>query len=67
MLPNIAVVVNTPNPYLFGNRRGELMGLGVRFPGLVAPFMEDIAPYLPGETFPFFFTVAMFQRALLAA
>ena len=43
------------------------MGLGVRFHELVAPFMEDIAPYLPGETFPFFFTVAMFQRALLAA
>ena len=44
-----------------------MMGLGVRFHELVAPFMEDIAPYLPGETFPFFFTVAMFQRALLAA
>ena len=43
------------------------MGLGVRFHEQVAPFMENIAPYLPGETFPFFFTVAMFQRALLAA
>ena len=44
-----------------------MMGLGVRFHEQVAPFMENIAPYLPGETFPFFFTVAMFQRALLAA
>ena len=44
-----------------------MMGLGVRFHEAVSPFMEGIAPYMPGETFPFFFTVEMFQRALLAA
>ena len=44
-----------------------MMGIGVRLLEAVAPLMETIAPYLPGETFPFFFTIAMFQRALLAA
>ena len=44
-----------------------MMGLGVRFHEAVSPFMERVAPYMPGETFPFFFTVEMFQRALLAA
>jgi ABC-type Mn2+/Zn2+ transport system permease subunit len=29
--------------------------------------MESLAPYMPGEVFPFFFTMAMFQRALVAA
>ena len=44
-----------------------MMGLGVRFLEAVSPLMERVAPYMPGETFPFFFTVEMFQRALLAA
>ena len=44
-----------------------MMGLGVRFHEAVSPLMERVAPYMPGETFPFFFTVEMFQRALLAA
>ena len=44
-----------------------MMGLGVRFHEAVSPLMEAVAPYMPGETFPFFFTVEMFQRALLAA
>ncbi|MBK29558.1 MAG: hypothetical protein CMB49_02455 [Euryarchaeota archaeon] len=34
---------------------------------LVAPIMELIAPMLPGEIFPYFFTMGMFQRAILAA
>lgn len=34
---------------------------------LVAPVLEFIAPMVPGEIFPYFFTMEMFQRALLAA
>ena len=44
-----------------------MMGLGVRFHKAVSPLMERVAPYMPGEIFPYFFTVEMFQRALLAA
>ena len=43
------------------------MGLGVWLHDLVSPIMEAIAPYLPGETFPYFFTIEMFQRVLLAS
>ncbi len=34
---------------------------------LFSPLMEAIAPAVPGEVFPFFFTMELFQRALLAA
>jgi len=34
---------------------------------LFSPLMEAIAPVVPGEIFPFFFTMELFQRALLAA
>lgn len=44
-----------------------MMGLGVEFHKAVSPLMEAVAPYMPGEIFPYFFTVEMFQRALLAA
>ena len=44
-----------------------MMGLGVQFHDAVSPLMERVAPYMPGEIFPYFFTVEMFQRALLAA
>ena len=44
-----------------------MMGLGVWLHELVSPGMEAIAPYIPGEVFPYFFTVAMFQRVLLAS
>ena len=30
------------------------------------PFRE-IAPYMPGDVFPYFFTLEMFQRSLVAA
>ena len=40
-----------------------MMGLGVWLHELVSPIMEAIAPYLPGDIFPYFFTVGMFQRA----
>ena len=43
------------------------MGLGVWLHELVSPFMEGIAPYLPGDVFPYFFTLDMFQRVLLAS
>ena len=44
-----------------------MMGLGTFILELVAPIMELIAPLLPGEIFPYFFTMGMFQRAMLAA
>ena len=43
------------------------MGLGVRLLEVLSPIMEAIAPFLPGETFPYFFTIEMFQRVLLAS
>lgn len=44
-----------------------MMGLGVLLLDLISPFMEAIAPVIPGEIFPYFFTMELFQRALLAA
>ena len=44
-----------------------MMGLGTTILDLVGPVMEFIAPIAPGETFPYFFTMEMFQRALVAA
>jgi len=43
------------------------MGLGEWLLAGTAPIMEALAPIVPGETFPFFFTMELFQRALLAA
>ena len=43
------------------------MGLGTFILDLLEPIMEFIAPILPGEIFPYFFTMRMFQRAILAA
>ena len=43
------------------------MGVGAIILKLVAPFLEFIAPVIPGEIFPYFFTMEMFQRALIAA
>ena len=34
---------------------------------LVSPYFELIGPMMPGEVFPYFFTMEMFQRALLSA
>ena len=34
---------------------------------IVAPFLEFISPIMPGEIFPYFFKMEMFQRAFLAA
>jgi zinc transport system permease protein len=44
-----------------------MMGLGVILLDLVAPFMETFAPLVPGDVFPYFFKMELFQRALLAA
>ena len=43
------------------------MGIGVMLLEMVSPLMEAVAPYVPGDIFPFFFSLEMFQRALLAA
>ena len=43
------------------------MGLGTAILEVTAPVMEFFAPLMPGEIFPYFFTMEMFQRALLAA
>ena len=43
------------------------MGIGVMLLEMVSPLMEAVAPYVPGEIFPYFFSLEMFQRALLAA
>lgn len=41
--------------------------IGTTILGFVAPYLERLAPFVPGEIFPYFFTMEMFQRALLAA
>lgn len=33
---------------------------------LVTPFMESVSDVVPGEVFPYYFTMEMFQRAILA-
>lgn len=43
------------------------MGLGSFLMDIFSPLMESIAPLIPGEVFPYFFTMELFQRALLAA
>lgn len=43
------------------------MGLGVVVLDFIAPYFELMAPLMPGEVFPYFFTMELFQRALLAA
>ena len=44
-----------------------MMGIGTFILDLVAPILEFIAPIVPGDIFPYFFTMELFQRALLAA
>ena len=41
--------------------------IGSRILEFVAPGLESLAPKVPGEIFPYFFTMKMFQRALLAS
>ena len=42
-------------------------GLGLEFLKVVAPLLESLAPIMPGNTFPRFFTMEMMQRSLLAS
>tara|TARA_B100001250_G_scaffold412900_1_gene445373 strand:- start:811 stop:1725 length:915 start_codon:yes stop_codon:yes gene_type:complete len=43
------------------------MGVGSILLQIFIPLMELIGPMMPGETFPHFFTMELFQRALLAS
>ena len=43
------------------------MSIGSIILSLFAPFLEFIAPFMPGEVFPYFFTMEMLQRSLIAA
>ena len=42
-------------------------GIGVEILDIVAPLLEQLAPIMPGEIFPFFFKLEMFQRSLIAS
>ena len=42
-------------------------GLGLVILELVAPVLEDLAPIMPGDTFPRFFNMEMMQRSLIAS
>ena len=42
-------------------------GLGLEFLEVIAPLLESLAPIMPGNTFPRFFTMEMMQRSLLAS
>ena len=43
-----------------------MMGIGEIILYLVAPIMEALAPFVPGEIFPYFFKWEIFQRALIS-
>lgn len=43
------------------------MALGVILLDFVSPILEALHPFMPGETFPAFFSLEMFQRSLIAA
>ncbi len=43
------------------------MGIGTIILDLIGPLLEFIAPYMPGDIFPYFFTMEMLQRSLIAA
>lgn len=43
------------------------MAIGEILMNILTPLLEAIAPFIPGEVFPYFFTMEMFQRALISA
>jgi len=43
------------------------LALGVILLDFVSPILEALHPFMPGETFPAFFSLEMFQRSLIAA
>ena len=43
------------------------MGIGSTILDLTSPVLEAMAPFMPGEIFPYFFSMDMLQRAMLAA
>lgn len=43
------------------------MGIGSYVLEVFSPVLEFIEPVIPGDIFPYFFTLEMFQRALIAA
>ena len=43
------------------------MGIGSQVLEVIFPILESLEPLVPGEIFPYFFTLEMFQRALIAA
>ncbi len=43
------------------------MDIGVFILEMVSPFLESLAPIMPGDIFPYFFKLEMFQRAFIAA
>jgi len=43
------------------------MVLGSLIMDIFTPYLESLAPYMPGEIFPYFFSMEMFQRALISA
>ena len=43
------------------------MDIGEIVLAIISPILEFISPIVPGETFPYFFTMELFQRALVSA
>ena len=44
-----------------------MMGIGSYVLEMFSPVLEFVEPIIPGDIFPYFFTLEMFQRALIAA
>ena len=43
------------------------MGIGTYVLDILGPILESVEPIIPGEFFPYFFTMELFQRSLIAA
>ena len=43
------------------------MGIGSHILEVIFPILKSLEPLVPGEIFPYFFTLEIFQRALIAA
>ena len=43
------------------------MDIGEIFLGILSPILEFISPIIPGDIFPYFFTMELFQRAFISS
>ena len=44
-----------------------MMDIGEIVLAIISPILEFISPMVPGDIFPYYFTMELFQRALVSA